>query len=98
MEDLIDRNELMERLRKRLYAHNIKNSKNDEMAREVIISCMEAVQRSEQIDALKVVRCVDCKYYSLCGRPPFMFYQCTIQGATRSVDKDDFCKYGVLKE
>lgn len=50
------------------------------------------------VDVVPVVRCKDCKYYSLCGRPPFMFYQCTIQGATRSVDKDDFCKHGVLRE
>lgn len=45
-------------------------------------------------DVVPVVRCKDCKYYSLCGRPPFMFYQCTRQGVTMTVGENDFCNYG----
>lgn len=46
------------------------------------------------VDAAPVVRCKDCKHYSLCGRPPFMFYQCTRQGVTMTVGENDFCNYG----
>lgn len=46
------------------------------------------------VDAVRIVRCGDCKHYSLCGRPPFMFYQCTRQGVTITVGENDFCNYG----
>lgn len=45
---LIDADELMERLQSRFYAHNLKCD-FDRCARSVILSCMEAVQRSPTI-------------------------------------------------
>lgn len=46
---LIDADELMVRMKKRFYEHNMK-SDFDRCAREVIISCMEAIQRSPTIE------------------------------------------------
>lgn len=50
------------------------------------------------VDAVRIVRCEDCKHYSLCGRPPFMYFQCTRRGVTVSVKEDDFCNYGEAKD
>lgn len=50
------------------------------------------------VDAVPVVRCKNCVHYVLTGRPPFMYYVCKRIGAIRSVDKDDFCKYGERRE
>lgn len=46
---LIDADELYARLKKRYYMHNIKNDRFDMVAREIIKSCMEAVERSKTI-------------------------------------------------
>lgn len=48
----------------------------------------------ERETAVKIVRCKDCKYCILTGRPPFMFHVCNQINAIRAVDEDDFCKYG----
>ena len=49
---------------------------------------------AERDAAVTVVRCKDCKHCILIGRPPFMFRACNRNGAIRTVDEDDFCKYG----
>ena len=54
--ELIDKEELMERLRTRYSFHNIKGSHNDEIARTVIVSCMEAVERSRVVDDVAPVK------------------------------------------
>lgn len=60
------------------------------------IEIMTEIHYSEAVDAVPVVRCKDCIHYRLFYRSqPFMYYyQCGREGATRSVDEDDFCKYG----
>lgn len=76
------------------------------IGKSAVVSALISIQNKynrnrdhENVSAIvPVVRCKNCKYYSLCGRPPFMFYQCVRQGVTRSVEEDDFCKYGERSE
>lgn len=45
-----------------------------------------------------LVRCKDCKYRDLAGKPPFMYYYCTCDnGLSSSVKEDGFCPYGELR-
>ncbi len=58
------------------------------------IEIMTKIHYSEAVDTVPVVRCKDCVHYHLYGCPPFMYYACDLAGAVRSIEEDDFCKYG----
>lgn len=56
---------------------------------------VNVIDRSKTVDAVKVVRCKDCKYR---GKSSFSSDKIYCQGLRAYMDETDFCSYGECKE
>ena len=79
-----------------LLHENIKElSKDAGFYRPIYEGFLNCVERTQTVDAVKVVRCKNCIHRDLAGVPPFMYYYCKHdKGLSDVVRDDDYCPYG----
>ena len=54
------------------------------------------IRKRRTVDAVEVVRCMDCKYYEI--HKPKVLENCERNGYIIPMKPDDFCSYGERKE
>ena len=59
---------------------------------------IEEVREKFGVEFAEVVRCKDCVYRHLSGKPPFMYYICTVAEGLNVCKDDSFCSYGERRD
>lgn len=95
-EKLIDANEVKKKLRDvKEWFDGYPCNEQDKLAQAVAKMCIEEVKKIKPVDAVRVVRCKDCKWYQIRkwdDNAPV--YDCRKTHAMLDVKPDDFCSYG----
>ena len=101
MDDLISRSKLMEVFRARMVErYDREKCASDENCKVCKPGCFWriVISAAPAVDAVPVVRCKDCKYFCMSGKPPFMYHFCTRENFKNGITQDSFCSEGERKD